>query len=403
MKQALAGLAALAFGFCVHAAEDNADFAASRGSAAEAQLHQRLRAAVRTIPGTDTKYLIGGYLQLDGIATRKRQEGDEQNTFFASSIPFGPAGSHSGLSVRQSQINWLSQTPTGAGPVVTRLEANLFPLDGTTKLSVNQAFVRWDEHLVIGKTYSTFMDDNALPTTLDYNGPGGVTYVRQWLARGTLKLGSGWALDAAIEESQADLSAGNAVLNLKVSEERPDLAMRVRYEGERGHFQLAGLSRRVSTAFSRPAGTTERTFDGNGVSISGSLSVLEDDSLLFQAATGKGIGRYFNDPLSATGLALNTGGSLDLSRTTGATLYYQRKWSPDWMTVAGASTLRLSEDGLRTPEGLRRIKYASVNLIHRVTPTLLVGAEVLWGESTNAGGASATNSRLQLSLRYLIF
>ena len=43
-------------------------------------------------------------------------------------------------------------------------------------------------------------------------------------------------------------------------------------------------------------------------------------------------------------------GTLDLARTSGATLYYQRKWTPDWMTVAGASTLWLSDDGLR-PSG----------------------------------------------------
>jgi len=406
MKRALAALAAfaaLAAAFPVLAAGDDADFAATRGSAAEAQLHERLRASVRTIPGTETKYLIGGYLQVDGIATRKRQDGDEQNTFFASSIPFGPAGSDQRLSGRQSQLSWISRTPTGAGNVDTRLEANFFPLDGSTRLSVNQAFVQWDEHLIVGKTYSTFMDDGALPTTLDYNGPGGVTYVRQWLARGSLKFGAGWAIDAAVEESQADLTAGSAVLGLKVSADRPDLALRLRYEGERGHFQLAGLSRRVSVAFAGPGGTTERSFDGSGISVSGSLSVLEDDSLLFQAATGKGIGRYFNDPVSATGLALNAGGTLDLSRTTGATLYYQHKWTPDWMTVAGASTLRLSEEGLRAPGALSRITYASVNLIHRVTPTLLVGAEGLWGEATSFGGAAASNRRLQLSLRYLIF
>lgn len=403
MRRALAALAALLAAWAVSAAAEEDDFAATKGATAEAELERRLRAAVRTIPGTDTQYLVGGYLQLDAIGTRKRQIGDEQNTFFASSIPFGPAGSDQRLSGRQSQFNWLSRTPTGAGPVVTRLEANLFPLDGTTRISINQAFVRWDDKILVGKTYSTFMDDNALPTTLDYNGPAGVTYVRQWLARGTLKLSERWALDASVEESQADLVAGNAVLGLQVSADRPDLAARVRYESERGHFQLAGLSRRVSTSFSTPFGTRERGFDGIGVSASGSLSLLEDDSLLFQVATGRGIGRYFNDPLSATGLALNAGGTLDLARVTGATLYYQHKWAPDWMTVAGASALRLSEDGLRPPTALRRSTYASVNLIYRVTPTLLIGAEGLWGEAVSVNGASADNRRLQLSVRYLIF
>ena len=91
MKRALAAAAASLFAAGAIAAEEEADFAASKGSALEAQLHERLKAGIRTIPGTDTQYLIGGYLQLDGIATRKKQDGDEQNTFIVSTMPFGPA------------------------------------------------------------------------------------------------------------------------------------------------------------------------------------------------------------------------------------------------------------------------------------------------------------------------
>jgi hypothetical protein len=120
--------------------------------------------------------------------------------------------------------------------------------------------------------------------------------------------------------------------------------------------------------------------------------------------TGKGVGRYFNDPLSATGVALGTNGRFDLLRSSGVTLYYQHKWAPDWMTVAGASTLWTSEDGqLRRPDELRRVVYASANLLHRVTPTLIVGGELLWGEATRVDGTSAANTRAQLSVRYLIF
>jgi hypothetical protein len=230
-----------------------------------------------------------------------------------------------------------------------------------------------------------------------------VTFARQWLARGTLKLGSNWSLQAALEEPQSDLAVRGAVLGLETSADRPDFAARVRYEGEGGHFQLAGLSRRASVRVTSPAGTRERGIDGTGVSVSGSLSLFEDDSLLFQAVTGKGVGRYFNDPISATGVALNADGTLSAVRSSGATLYYQRQWAPDWMTVAGASTLRLSDDGLHVPAALRRIKYASLNLIHRVTPMLLLGAEALWGEAIRADGSSASNDRVQLSLRYLIF
>jgi hypothetical protein len=120
--------------------------------------------------------------------------------------------------------------------------------------------------------------------------------------------------------------------------------------------------------------------------------------------TGQGVGRYFNDPLSATGVALGTNERFDLLRSSGVTLYYQHKWAPEWMTVAGASTLWISESGqVRLPDELQRVVYASANLIHRLTPTLIVGGEVLWGRATQVEGESATNVRVQLSLRYLIF
>ena len=404
MRRAAAAVAALLVALGAPAAEDDGDFAASKGSQAEAQLHARLKAAVRTIPGTDTQYLIGGYLQLDGIATRRKQDGDEQDTFFVSSTPFGAADADYRLSVRQSQINWLSRTPLPAGHLWTRLEANLFPLDGKTAPTLNQLFVRWDDWIIVGKTYSTFMDDGALPTTLDYNGPSGVTFVRQWLARVSIPFGTGWALQASVEESQADLSGGGALLAVHSNARRPDLSARVRWEGDLGHLQLAGLSRSIDVVTDTPFGARERHVNGTGVSLSGSLNLLDEDTLLFQAVTGKGVGRYFNDPLSSTGIALGTNGRFDLLRSSGVTLYYQHKWAPDWMSVAGASTLWTTDDDqIRRPDELRRVVYASVNLLHRLTPTLIVGGEVLWGEATQVGGTSATNTRVQLSLRYLIF
>jgi hypothetical protein len=409
MKRVLPLIATLMLALGAHAAEGEApgtespERALSKGASAEEQLRQRLREHVRTIPGTDTQYVVGGYLNVDAIATQHKQDGDEQDTFLVSTTPFGPADADYRLSLRQSQFNWLSRTPTGIGPVWTRLEANLFPIDGTTALTVNQLFVRWDEHITIGKTYSTFMDDDALPATLDYNGPSGVTYVRQWLARGRLALGAGWALEGAIEESQADLTVDGTILALNTRADRPDLVARVRYETDRGHLQIAGLSRRVSVSVASPLGNVQQPVHGTGLSISGSLSLFSDDTLLFQTVTGKGVGRYFNDPLSATGLALSTSNELELVRSTGTTLYYQHQWAPDWLSVAGTSLLWMNNDGQRLPESLRQIWYTSVNLIHTLTPTLYVGAETLWGKATQVDGTDATNLRLQLSLRYLIF
>jgi hypothetical protein len=247
------------------------------------------------------------------------------------------------------------------------------------------------------------MDDSALPTTLDYNGPSGVTFVRQALLRGSLPLGEKWKVEASAEDPQADLTASGQIFNLVVDARRPDLAARVRYEGESGHFQVSGLSRRLRVNSTTPFGARDRDIDGRGISISGSVPAFGDDSIAFQVASGDGVGRYFNDPLSATGLALAPGGGLELVRSTGATLYYERHWSPDWMSVAGASRLRVGDEGIRPGGALKSATYASANLVHRLGPRAFVGGEILRGEARTVGGAAAGNTRLQLSFRYLLF
>jgi hypothetical protein len=170
----------------------------------------------------------------------------------------------------------------------------------------------------------------------------------------------------------------------------------------RGHLQLSGLSRRIELTETAGADTTSRTFDASGLSISGSLATVGDDSLVAQYTTGKGIGRYFNDSVSGSGLGIGVDDRLQLIRSSSTTLYYQHYWHPDWMSVAGASTLWASDAGTRPPDALRRLVYASANIVHRLLPNFLIGAEALWGRATQVNGASATNARLQLSLRLLV-
>ena len=398
---ALAALTVALASPCTFAADD---WAAVVGGGADARLNRRLDADVRTFPGTDTRFLVGGFVELDGLATRHKQTSAEQDTFLVSTTPFGPADSDQRASIRQSQLNWLSRTPTALGRFTVAAQANLFSLDldGTTTLSLQWLYAQLAEVLVAGKAYSTFVDPDALPTTLDYNGPSGLTSVKQWLVRASFPLGGGWTLAGGIEASQAKHHVGGPSFDARTHARRPDLAAHLRYHAAHGHVQVAAISRRIALTATNPAGTLERSFHSSGIAISASLATFGDDSVVAEYVTGKGIGRYFNDAVSVAGASVNTDGRLGFARGSGATLYYQRFWTPDWMTVAGASTQWASDAGARPPDALNRVLYASANLIHRFTPTILVGAEGLWGRATRVDGVSATNARLQLTLRYLV-
>ena len=84
-----------------------------------------------------------------------------------------------------------------------------------------------------------------MPTTLDYNGPSGEAWAQQWNARERFRSGDGWTFAGGLEEAQAEGSAGTARLDVRTRARRPDLAANLRFDSERGHVQLAALSRRV--------------------------------------------------------------------------------------------------------------------------------------------------------------
>ena len=230
----------------------------------------------------------------------------------------------------------------------------------------------------------TFMDDEGWPTTLDYNGPSGAVFARQLVLRGSVPLGKRLRIEAALEDPQAEEA------------ERPDLAARLRFAGERAHAQLGVLSRSATYA--------GRAVDGWGVSVSAGLGIGEDDRLLAQWTQGEGIARYFNDGLSSIGAVFDAGsGTLEPLKLTGMYLYYERKWAARWSTTAGVSELRTNSAGRRPADDLKRVQYASANLVHRLGTDLYLGAEILWGTAQRQDGAQASDSRVQLTARYLVY
>ena len=375
-----------------------------RGGQADASLEDRLKAKARTIEGTDTRYLVAGFAQLDGLWTRRKLTGDEPDTFLSSAIPFGAADEDARLGIRASQFNAILQTPTSWGGFTAHLQADLFAYDEGAKPNLTQLALRFGEWLTVGKTYTTFMDDAAWPSTLDYNGPSGAVFVRQFVLRGSLPLSEAWRLEGALEDPQADASAGGPNYSVAASSERPDLVARLRYEGERLHAQLAGLQRSVTySAQVASLGSVRRTISGYGVSASAALQVGSDDRLLAQWNEGEGIGRYFNDGLSDIGAVYDAGGTLEPLKLSGAYLYYERKWAARWTTTAGLSALRTDSEGLRPAGDLKRVEYVSANLVHRLRTDLFLGAEALWGKAERVDGTREDDTRLQLTARYYLY
>jgi hypothetical protein len=397
-------LAALVFALCAAGVARAEGDTMERGAQALESLEERLKASARTIAGTDTRYLIAGYLQLDTMWTRRDLTGDEKDTFLSSAIPFGAADSDARLGIRASQFNAIVHTPTAWGGFTGHAQVDLFAYDEGAEPNLTQLALRFGEWLTVGKTYTTFMDDTAWPSTLDYNGPSGAVFVRQFVIRGSLALADGLWLEAALEDPQADQSAGGPTFSVSANADRPDAVARLRYEGERVHAQLAGLSRSVTySAQLASLASVRRTISGYGVSASAAVQIGKEDRLLVQWNEGEGIGRYFNDGLSDIGAVYDAGGTLEPLKLSGAYLYYEHKWAERWTSTAGLSALRTRSEGLRPAADLQRVEYLSANLVHRLRTNLFLGAEALWGKAQRVDGTAADDSRLQLTARYYLY
>jgi len=393
----------LLLALCAASAAQGQSESVQKGAPADASLEELVKAKARTIPGTGIRYLVAGYLQLDTAWTRRQLEGNEQDTFLVSAIPFGDADSGTRASIRASQINALAQMPTALGELTALMQADLFTYEAGARPNLTQLVARLGNWLGVGKTYSTFMDDEAWPTTLDYNGPSGAVFVRQLLVRGGVSLPAGLRVEASLEDPQTDASAERAGLSVSAKADRPDFVARFRYGSERVHAQLAGLSREVVYSAQLPSGSTQRRVSGYGVSASAAIRVAEEDRLLVQWNKGQGVSRYFNDGLSGLGAVYDAGGRLEPLRLIGAYLYYERAWAPRWKSVTGVSTLRSDSEGLRPASDLRQIDYVSANLIHRLSTNLFVGGEVLWGRAERIDATRANDTRVQLTARYYIY
>jgi len=374
-----------------------------KGAPADASLEELVKARARTIPGTEIRYVVAGYLQLDTTWTRRQLEGDEKDTFLVSAIPFGDAESGTRASIRASQVNALAQMPTALGELTALMQADLFSYEAGARPNLTQLVARLGNWLGVGKTYSTFMNDEAWPTTLDYNGPSGAVFVRQLIVRGGVSLPARLRLEASAEDPQADASAEREGLSVSAKADRPDFVARLRYGGERVHAQLAGLSREVAYSAQLPSGSAQRRVSGYGLSASAAIQVAEEDRLLLQWNKGQGVSRYFNDGLSGLGTVYDAGGRLEPLRLIGGYLYYERNWAPRWKSVTGVSTLRSDSEGLRPASDLRRIDYVSGNLIHRISTNLFVGGEVLWGRAERIDATRANDTRIQLTARYYLY
>lgn len=358
------------------------------------------------IPGTYSRFRIGGYAKLDVI--HDFRPAGEADSFITSAIPVGhqPGNAQNTFfSVRPTDLSLDFRRPTSKGDLRIFIENDFYASSNATNFHLRNAYGQlWN--LLGGYTLTAIADPDSIPDTLDYEGPNGLVYLRQPQIRFTLPLDRAkkHTLAFSIEQGTSDIwtsprAGAPGAPAVTPTSPWPDGIVRYRYEGEKGHFQAGAVFRSIG---GYTALLPDTHVFGWGVSVAGGLQAGERDHFFYQFSGGQGMGRYVQD---VTGLGADVGldrrGRLVPLTIYGGFVSYQHYWSATLRSSLAFGYVQLDSEGHSFTTDYTRTNYGAANLIWNPAGTSLnVGVEYLYGNHFVTTGESGFAHRLQFSVQY---
>jgi len=359
------------------------------------------------IPGTDTMFKLGGSARVDAIVDAANN--GNPNLFIPSTIPVGNQAGYGGderstLYAKGTRISLEIRRPAESlGNLRIYNENDFFGDSSSNTMSFRvRHFYGQAWNLLIGQTFSGFMNPDAWPDVLEYQGPAGILNRRQTQIRYTQPLwenerhGEGHVY-VSLEYPESDILESTLPANSEVRSTTPDLVLGGRWEGEPGHLQLAGIGR--SLGFESDTGPEGYTV-GWGASLSGQWHLTESDDLSAQLAYGEGIARYVND-FSGTSLdAAWIGHDLEAIPIFAPMIGYTHRWSDHFRSTLTASWVMADLPPSVSPLTPETTASFGANLIWQPTKAFRMGLEYLYGTKETYDGTDGDAHRLNFVLRY---
>src|SRR6266566_3637429 len=354
------------------------------------------------LPGTETLLKIGGYFKTDFIYDLK--PAGNTDAFVPSSIPIPTVVgvNNAAVSIRPTRLSLDFRVPTTKiGDVRFYVEGDLFGTNATTP-RLRHAYAQ-ARNVLIGQTFSNFMDPDGFPDTLDFQGPNGMVNLRNPQLRYGFALSPNTTFYVSVEKPSSDVIFKTPQFTDQPNSPSPDGAIRLRRELERGHFQVAWVFRSISAFL--PNGKTDSVF-GWGVNTSLGFKTIGKDNVIFAVAAGHGISRYLQD---TSGLGIDaepaSGVSPHLQATpaVGVETAYQHYWLKTLRSSVVYSYAAVNNTALfasAAPATYNHATYTGSNVIWNPYGSLNVGAEFLYGWATEQNGLKANAPRIQFSAKY---
>ncbi len=257
-------------------------------------------------------------------------------------------------------------------------------------------------NVVVGQTWSTFVDPDAFPDTVDYELANSSVLTRLPLVRYIQPLNEQWQLNFGLEQPDSKVDAAGSGGSAK--DRAPDFGANVRWErAGLGHVQLSGVARVLG--LSGGSSGSQEVF-GGGLNLSGAVRAFGRDNVIGQLTYGQGIGRYGHDSSAfSTDAALDAGGDLVALPYFGSLVGYTHHWNDRLRSTLAYGYVTVDNQSGQAATAYHHTHYGALNLIWQPFPlkNLSLGLEGLYGVNEVKSGATGDDGRVQLGILYSLF
>ena len=346
------------------------------------------------LPGSETSIRLYGYAEAHAIHDFKRTAPDDNFTNLAyqptdSEVAGDPLLGQTGktkMTAQTSRFGFETSTPTGAGTFSTKVEGDFYSYSGDNRnrLRLRHAYGEYAGFLV-GQTWSTFMDLDDLPETVDFNGAIGAPFSRRTMVRYTYgDAKAGYKFSFAAEDPEDQFGAGSA------NEKMPQLVARFDKSFDSGAFNIRGLVHEKRSF--------NETKYGGGFGLGGSFKLTDKDLFMGQYTWVEG---DVDQLYGSNGYAIDsTTGKITFDKNQGLVLGYARTFSDQVRGNVVYGMNKGKTDLGVTGQNNQKLQELFLNLFYTPIKNVDLGGEVIFGERKTFGGESSKLQRVDLMGRY---
>ena len=343
------------------------------------------------IPGTNTEFSISGYAKADFIYDLKQKDG---NTIYPAGLNMDPGDEqgHFLAHAKQSRLRINTSTPTVLGDLKVGIETDFFGTGGNQNQSnsygmrLRTAYAQIGG-LLAGQYWTNFGTLAAYPGTVDFEGPSGITFIRQAQVRWTQMIDENLSFSISLENSEA---AGNRVSGRNFLDRLPDGVVALEYNDDWGQFRMSALGRQLTSPDDK---ADEIAY---GINVSGTYAIWPGGNILASFTYGDGIGRYLIDGVGEEALYMN--GRLETKKAYGMVAGVNHKFTDTVMGQVVVGRHHIS-DARRLMAGFKRVNTVHTSVFWSPLSRLTVGGEVVYYDKEVASGDKIENIRLQTSVQ----